>query len=413
MIGTHNLRVLVVDDTIVYRKAVSDILRDIPGVEVVGVAHNGVIAMTKIKTLKPDLLTLDIEMPQMNGIEVLEELNKHHPGVGAIMLSTLTMEGGTLTLRALELGAFDFIPKPQAGSVKEGMAEIRKAIIPMLQAYKRKSRKIPPSAKSTTGRRTCRSGIAQPDEDLNISGILRGQNSAFENNSVAFGRNSPRNSPATSSRTSSAPAATTSVYGRKVTRGKSEIVAIGISTGGPNALSQMLPQLPGDLGVPVVIVQHMPPIFTQSLATSLNKRCALTVKEAEEGEDIKPNVIYIAPGGKQMKLVAGRDGTTRRIRITDDPPENSCKPSVDYLFRSVADYYVGRTTAVIMTGMGSDGTAGLAVLKEKAAYIIGQNEQSCVVYGMPRAPAERGYLDRVLPLHKIADQIVRSVRSPL
>jgi two-component system chemotaxis response regulator CheB len=193
-------------------------------------------------------------------------------------------------------------------------------------------------------------------------------------------------------------------------RGKSEIVVIGISTGGPNALNQMLPQLPGDLGVPVLIVQHMPPVFTKSLAASLDKKCALTVKEAVNGENILPNMVYIAPGGKQMKLTAGTDGLNRRIKITDDPPENSCRPSVDYLFRSVADYYVGRTTAVIMTGMGSDGTQGLGILKQKAAYTIGQDEASCVVYGMPKAPAEMGYLDTIVPLHKIAAEIVASVR---
>jgi two-component system, chemotaxis family, protein-glutamate methylesterase/glutaminase len=154
----------------------------------------------------------------------------------------------------------------------------------------------------------------------------------------------------------------------------------------------------------------MPPVFTKSLAASLDKKCALTVKEAVNGENILPNMVYIAPGGKQMKLTAGTDGLNRRIKITDDPPENSCRPSVDYLFRSVADYYVGRTTAVIMTGMGSDGTQGLGILKQKAAYIIGQDEASCVVYGMPKAPAEMGYLDTIVPLHKIAAEIVASVR---
>lgn len=172
----------------------------------------------------------------------------------------------------------------------------------------------------------------------------------------------------------------------------------------------MMPKLPGDIGVPILIVQHMPPVFTKSLAASLDKKCAITVKEAENGENILPNVAYIAPGGKQMKLVAGTDGQNRRIKITDDPPENSCKPSVDYLFRSVGDYYVGRTTAVIMTGMGSDGTKGLEILKSKSAYVIGQNEASCIVYGMPKAPAELGYVDTVVPLNKIADEIVKSVK---
>ncbi|BCO09002.1 hypothetical protein GF1_13780 [Desulfolithobacter dissulfuricans] len=168
--------------------------------------------------------------------------------------------------------------------------------------------------------------------------------------------------------------------------------------------------LPGDLGVPIVIVQHMPPVFTKSLANSLNSKCAIMVKEAEDGEAIQPNVAYIAPGGKQMKLVASADGQNRLIKITNDPPENSCKPSVDYLFRSVADYYVGRATAVIMTGMGSDGTKGLEILKRKGAWIIGQDRETCVVYGMPKAPAEKGLLDVVAPLDKIADEIIKTVK---
>lgn len=377
MLGTKNLRVLVVDDTIVYRKAVSDIIEEIPGVELAGVAHNGKIAIAKIKSLKPDILTLDIEMPQMNGIEVLAEIKKHYPHVGAIMLSTLTDEGSHMTMKALNLGAFDFILKPQATSQIEGKKEIRAALEPILKAFKNskngpgligKKARLPRSAPGVTPR----SGQPLP-------------------------RTKPLR-PLGSGRASAS-------------RGKSEIVTIGISTGGPNALNQMMPKLPGDLGVPILIVQHMPPVFTKSLAASLDKKCALTVKEAENGENILPNVAYIAPGGKQMKLVAGTDGQNRRIKITDDPPENSCKPSVDYLFRSVGDYYVGRTTAVIMTGMGSDGTKGLAILKDKSAYIIGQDEATCIVYGMPKAPAELGYLDTVVPLHKIADEIVKSVKK--
>ena len=168
--------------------------------------------------------------------------------------------------------------------------------------------------------------------------------------------------------------------------------------------------LPGNLGVPIVVVQHMPPVFTKSLATSLNAKCALTVKEAEDREDLLDNVVYIAPGGKQMKLVASADGQNRQIKITNDPPENSCKPSADYLFRSVGDYYVGRTTAVIMTGMGSDGTKGLQVLNQKGATIIAQNEDTCVVFGMPKKPIESGMADVIAPLNKIADEIIKSIR---
>jgi two-component system, chemotaxis family, protein-glutamate methylesterase/glutaminase len=376
MIGRKNLRVLVVDDTIVYRKAISDIIEEIPGIELAGVAHNGKIALSKIASLKPDILTLDIEMPQMNGIEVLAEIQKNNLGVGAIMVSTLTAEGSEMTMRALELGAFDFILKPQSKNQTEGKKEIRAALEPLLRAFARSK------FSSSLVHRTGRIGAAQTP-------LMK--NSAGQRAPVRFSSRPVTVKPA------------------NLRRGKSEIVTIGISTGGPNALNQMLPKLPGNLGVPVLIVQHMPPVFTKSLAASLDKKCQLTVKEAENGENILPNVVYIAPGGRQMKLVAGSDGQHRRIKITDDPPENSCKPSADYLFRSVGDYYVGRTTAVIMTGMGSDGTKGLGVLKDKAAYIIGQDESSCIVYGMPKAPAELGYLDVVAPLGKIADEIVKSI----
>lgn len=371
MLLSKKLRVLVVDDTIVYRKAVSDIIEEMPETELVGVAHNGQIALSKIKTLKPDLITLDIEMPVMNGLEVLQALAKDFPDVGAIMLSTLTAEGSMMTMKALEFGAFDFILKPQSSrNALDGKQEIKKLLHPIIKAFKQ-SRLRSGSRTATPAART------QPQKPLR---------------------------PLTRPNDKRAPVSPSSH------RGKSEIVTIGISTGGPNALSQMLPKLPGNLGVPVLVVQHMPPVFTASLANSLDKKCALRVKEAEHGEVLENNVIYIAPGGKQMKISAKADGHHRMIQITNDPPENSCKPAVDYLFRSIGDYYVGRTTAVIMTGMGSDGTKGLEKLRQKGAFIIAQDEASCVVYGMPKAPIDQGLADKILPLNKIAEEITKSVR---
>lgn len=363
----NKLRVIVVDDTIVYRKVVSDILSEIPGIEVVGVAHNGKIALDKIRLLKPDLVTLDIEMPVMNGIDVLETLKREKSTTGAVMLSTLTSEGSIMTMKALELGAFDFILKPQSTNLTEGKHLLKQALLPVIAAFK------------------MRGGVFLPSQQRSRPAVAR------------------HAAPTLDARFT-APA-----IGAK--RARSEIVTIGISTGGPNALTAMLPKLPKDLGVPILIVQHMPPVFTASLAASLNKKCALEVKEAVHREPLLPNVIYIAPGGKQMKLSAATDGIQRLISITDDPPENSCKPAADYLFRSVGDYFVGRTTAVIMTGMGADGTKGLQVLKTKGAYVIGQDEYSCVVYGMPKSAAEAGIVDIVCPLDKIAEEIVRSVKG--
>ncbi|MGD8833373.1 MAG: chemotaxis response regulator protein-glutamate methylesterase [Desulfobacteraceae bacterium] len=367
MSSSPPLKVLIVDDTVVYRKIVSDVMADIPDVKVVGTAHNGKAALLKIKTLQPDLLTLDIEMPEMSGLELLQHMKSEHPHVGAIMLSTLTQKGGSMTMRALELGAFDFVPKPQAGTLANNKKAVKDALLPMLQAFQR-SRAIRGAI------RTVNSGQRRPSSNRPRAQVLK----------------TPLTPPQKRS-------------------GPSSIVGIGISTGGPNALAQVLPQLPGDIGVPVVIVQHMPAMFTQSLAKSLNSKCALEVHEAVNGEPLHPNKVYIAPGGKQMKIVAGADGRARVIKITNDPPENSCRPSVDYLFRSIAELYVGRATGVIMTGMGSDGTAGLIQMKNSGAFIIAQDESTCVVFGMPKDPIERGIVDVVSPLGMISKQIINTL----
>jgi len=365
-----NLRVLVVDDTIVYRKIVSDILSELPNVEVVGVAGNGKIAMSKIERLKPDLLTLDIEMPEMNGLEVLSQIKTRGLDVGVIMLSTLTRTGGEMTLKALELGAFDFITKPQTGTMQENREEIKKKLVPMLSVFVNR-KVVKDRLKGKGSDLTCR----EPEKTrLSAVHVMRA------------------NSHST------------------LKRNNSEVVAIGVSTGGPNALAVMMPELPGDLGVPVLIVQHMPPKFTKSLADKLNSKCALEVREAVDGEGLQPNVALIAPGGKQMKVVAGVGRRDRIVRITDDPPENSCKPSVDYLFRSIAHTYVGCATGVIMTGMGSDGTLGVKLMKRNGSTIIAQDEASCVVYGMPKGPTEAGVVDVVAPLNKIAHEITKTVK---
>lgn len=367
------LRVLVVDDTVVYRKAVSDVLSELPEVEVVGTASNGKIAMSKIESLKPDLLTLDIEMPEMNGIDVLARLQEQAPDVGAIVLSTLTHKGGDLTMQALELGAFDFITKPETDSMEESRKQIKNAISPMLKAFARRQeiKSILKGTSSTTPiLQTQKRKPKAPDDVIQRMRMLSDK-----------------------------------------MRARPEVVGIGISTGGPKALAQMMPQLPGDINVPILIVQHMPAIFTQSLAKNLDSKCSFDVKEALDGESIRANKAYIAPGGKQMKIVAGADGKSRIIRITDDPPENSCKPSVDYLFRSLSQHYVGRSAGVIMTGMGSDGSLGLKLMKRTGSFIVAQNEATCVVYGMPKEPVENGIVDVIAPLDKIAEIITNAVKG--
>ncbi len=363
----NKIKVLIVDDTIVYRKIISDVLHDMPDVEVVGSANNGKIALSRIKSLKPDLVTLDIEMPEMSGIEVLEHLKDIPDGPIAVMLSTLTQKGSDMTIRALELGAFDFIPKPDGGRMAENIIKIKAAFSPIFESFKRQ-------------------------RDIRLR--LKGKTTA---SSTTLRRPLPR------------PASGKVITTTRTKNTLSEIVGIGISTGGPNALSKMIPMLPKNLNVPVLIVQHMPPMFTASLAKSLNAKSKLTVKEATNGEPIIPNTVFIAPGGKQMKIIAGADGKTRNIKITDDPPENSCKPSADYLFRSIAQHYIGRATGVIMTGMGSDGTKGLQSMKKNGSIIIAQDQPTCTVYGMPKEPIESGTADIIAPLDKIAEEITKTV----
>lgn len=370
MTNGNRLKVLVVDDTVIYRQVISNILSQWPDVEVVGTANNGRIALSKIDALKPDLLTLDIEMPEMDGLEVLRCLKKDWPDVEAIVLSSLTQKGGEMTIKALELGAFDFIPKPQTTSLEDSKKEITNNLLPMLKAYRR---------------------------HREIRAVLKG-------NSAAGSATARQIRPESDQKTDSA----ASVIDKRLF--KSDVVGIGISTGGPSALSQMMPRLPKDLNAPVLIVQHMPPLFTKSLASSLKAKCAIDVREACEGDTVLPNVAYIAPGGKQMKVALHADGKTKVIRITDDPPENSCKPSVDYLFRSIAFLYKDRSTGVIMTGMGADGVKGLKLMKRNGSRIIAQSEASCVVYGMPKEAVDAGVVDVVSPLDCIAEEIVRTVR---
>lgn len=366
------LRVLIVDDTAIYRKVVAEVLSELPDIEVVGTANNGKIAISKIASLKPDILTLDIEMPEMNGLDVLSSIKSKGYNVGAIILSTLTHKGGDLTMQALELGAFDFITKPETNSIEESKKQIKNSLSSILKAFSRRQE---------------------------IRHILDGRLSSFKNKQGITAKETSK----------SIVRRINTISVNKVRN--AEIVGIGVSTGGPKALSQMMPEIPGDINVPILIVQHMPPIFTQSLAKSLNEKCAINVREAIDGETIHPNVALIAPGGKQMKIVAGMGGKDRIIRITDEPPENSCKPSVDYLFRSIAQHYVGRSAGVIMTGMGSDGYLGLSLMKRNGATIIAQDEASCIVYGMPKIAIDNGIADIIAPLDQIASEICNIVKG--
>ena len=359
------IKVLVVDDTIFFRKIISEILATFPFVEVLGTANNGEIAMSRIRLLKPDLLTLDVEMPVMNGLQVLQEIRGQNLPVDCLMLSSKTVQGCEITMQALELGAFDFITKPDDLSPEVNLEILTRELRRKLKIYSERM------------------------------GML-----------AARGKK-PLGCPAPSPKPAGRPVITEIPVSAKRME-KSHAIAIGISTGGPYALSRVLPALPGDIGVPIFLVQHMPPMFTESLAHSLDSKCQLTVKEAVDGEVVRKNCVYVAPGGKQM-MVASGVGHAKLIRVTDAPPENNCKPSVDYLFRSVAREYGSKATCVVMTGMGTDGKLGLTVTRASGAVNIAQDEETCVVYGMPRAAIEAGVINVIAPLEKIASAILKTV----
>lgn len=354
-----NLRVLVVDDTSLYRVMLTAILSEIQDVEVVGSAANGRMALAKVAQLKPDLITLDVEMPEMDGIEALRQLRKDAPEVGVIMVSARTQKGAEVTVQALELGAFDFVAKPTGKDLKTNKEILRAHLGQIVRAFLTRH-----AVRSLMrGKAVVSPGALKTD----MRGLCPKRN------------------------------------GRPV-----EIVAIGISTGGPNALGRLLPQLPEDLRVPLVIVQHMPSTFTRALADTLARKSRIQVVEGQDGQPLESGTAYIAPGGRQMKI-AREEQSAPCIKLTDDPAENHCRPSADYLFRSVAAAYGSRALGIIMTGMGSDGTLGLKRMKEQEARVIAQDEESCVVFGMPMEAIKAGVVDAVLPLDHIAAELTRIV----
>lgn len=357
------LRVLIVDDSTLYRKFIKDALTPLQGVEVAGVASNGRDALLRISLLHPDIVTLDVEMPGMSGIEVLSNLKDNGFDGAVIMLSSFTQKGTPLTIKALQLGAFDFILKPALTSMDDNLAALRQMFLPMAEALTQRKK---------------------------INQLLQGKSLVSARSEAAAHRKI----------VSEQTPVFVKCNGEKMIP---QIIAIGVSTGGPKALAEIIPRFPEGLQVPVVVVQHMPEEFTREFAKSLNSKSSLIVKEAEDGEPLRPGTVYIAPGGKQMKVVQA--AANKNIQITDDPPENNCKPSVDYCFRSVAKLYGGNAMGVILTGMGRDGAAGSQEMKRHGAKIIAQDEKSSVVFGMPKAVIDTGVVDIVCSLDKMADTI--------
>src|SRR5271155_512455 len=344
------IRILVVDDSVVIRKLLSDTLSGDRALEVVATASDGHIALAKIPQFKPDLITLDIEMPVMDGLETLAAVRKLYPKLPVIMFSTLTEHGAAATLDALALGASDYATKPSnTGSPAVAIERIRAELIPKIKAL-------------------C--GTAA----LKLLPL-------------------PGSRPALKVRTRSNP--------------RIEIVAIGTSTGGPNALAEVLPRIPDDFPVPIVVVQHMPPIFTRLLAERLASHSAIPVDDGKAGEILSPGHAWIAPGNFHMTV--NRAGLQARLNLNQAPAENSCRPAVDVLFRSVAEVYGANVLGVVMTGMGSDGVIGAQRIRERGGEVIIQDEASSVVWGMPGLVQASGQADAVYPLDQLGQEISRRV----
>ena len=369
------ISVLVVDDSVVIRRLIVDALGGSPNIHVVGTAANGLLAQAKIDQLKPDAVTMDIEMPQMDGIAAVKELRKRHPRLPVIMFSTLSAAGASATLEALAAGATDYVTKPSnVGSIAESIATVRDQLVPKIYALAgwQRSGGLPPRPSPPRPGPTTRPLLAPGP-----------------------------------TRMGPAPAGPDGPV-RRGPQGRIDLIAIGSSTGGPDALTKVLTALPTELSVPIVITQHMPPVFTRMFAERLDRSTPLTVVEAGDGMELAPGTVYIAPGDRH--LVLHRRGTATVTQLSGAPPENSCRPSVDVMFRSVAATYGAYALAAVLTGMGHDGRSGAKVLWDAGAHVLAQDEASSVVWGMPGAVVGAGLADEVLPLDKIASALVGRVK---
>ncbi len=353
----NSLKVLVVDDSAFMRKLISDFLNNEPNIEVIGTARNGQDCLLKLQTLKPDVITMDVEMPIMNGLEALKEINTHYR-IPVIMLSSTTKQGAENTIIAMQAGAVDFIAKP-SGSISLDLHKVRDEIVTKVLHSSR----------------------------VNITELIK----PLQNKKISYNIND-----------------STSIKELNNKGVKKKILCIGTSTGGPRALQYVLTKLPGNFTAPILIVQHMPAGFTQSLAKRLNSICEIEVKEAENGEILKKGVAYIAPGGWHMKIK--EVGTSLAIRLDQSEIRNGHRPSVDVMFESVSRLKDYSKVAVIMTGMGSDGAKGLIQLKNGGnTKAIAESEKTSVVFGMPKVAIETKQVDEVANVDEIAEVILKHI----
>jgi two-component system, chemotaxis family, protein-glutamate methylesterase/glutaminase len=359
------IRVLVVDDSVVIRRLVVQALESDPDVEVVSTAANGRLALAKVEQLRPDAVTMDIEMPEMNGVEAVRELRKRGHQMPIIMFSTLTERGATATLDALSAGASDYVAKPSnVGSINESLAAVADQLIPKIRA-------LVPGARAQAPR----TGAVAPARAA----------------------------------VAAVPAARSATPRQGARRHPVRAVVLGCSTGGPEALSRVVERLTVPLPVPMLVVQHMPAVFTRQLANRLDRLGPSTVVEAEDGQPLVPGGIYIAPGDTHLE-VDGKAGNLR-ARITHGAPVNFCRPSVDVLFRSVLGAIGPDLLGVILTGMGADGKAGSGAIAEAGGTVVVQDEKTSVVWGMPGVTAQAGYAHRIVPILEIGQTISALVQA--
>ncbi|MDT2172636.1 chemotaxis response regulator protein-glutamate methylesterase [Paenibacillus larvae] len=374
------IQVLVVDDSLFMRKIISDLIMESSQFQVVDSAKNGKEAIEKIVQLKPDVVTLDIEMPIMNGLQALEKIMKQCP-TPVVMLSSLTEEGASETIRALELGAVDFIRKP-SGSISLDLYKVQKQLHEKLHIAAQSKAGIARTALQTSG-----AEIKKPNEPVRPGTLKR-----IKSVSALLGKKQMPAKPKNGG-----------------TPCVDHLVAIGTSTGGPKALQTVLQGIPAEFPAPIFIVQHMPPKFTQSLAKRLNDLCEIRVTEALDSEIAYSGHAYIAPGGMHMTVGKAENGSYR-IVLNKEEPKSGHRPSVDVLFHSLLPLQAAKRHAVLMTGMGSDGARELTALRRAGAMMtIAESEETCVVYGMPRTAVEMGGAMFVLPLHEIASKLVQAV----
>ncbi len=368
----RQIRTLVVDDSVVIRRLITRMLSSDPGIEVVGSARDGVDALVKVQQLQPDLVTLDVEMPEMNGLEALRLMQVRHPKVRVIMCSSLTERGATITIDALLAGASDYVCKQHSSELSESAYEPLRADL-LSKIHQIFGRSMAPGTSASP------SLMATAPQSPAIAG-------------AGLAKAPVAQLPATK------PFSQTRVVPR--------ILAIGVSTGGPSALAEILPLIPSDFSLPIAIVQHMPPFFTQLLAERLSRLSGIPVLEATQGMQVKAGMAIIAPGNFHMRLIRRRDGVIE-VELNQQAQENSCRPAVDVLFRSVAEVYGGAAIAVILTGMGQDGLLGVRALKGLGASVVVQDSATSVVWGMPGAVAGAHLADSVLPLKEIIPEVLR------